>query len=287
MPEQHHWIVTGADSRHFANSRMLVASWWDTNRQLPLAFCDFGLTSAELSEVRSWPVTLLSIPRGLEAPTHSWRRKAALVQYARSLTWRTLSWIDADALILEPLDIIESLLTGFDLMIDVHSMAVGEIMNANTAARLPALDPRDAYFSSGFWSTRSHILLEAWDLLCANVVEAGGLWENDAFVASVYFTRSRVRPVCGNIWHVRGKTSLETCQVLNGRLTFAGIPCVVLHANAGYTQRGDGRRVFRREALRQIQDHFEHRFFQLQQARFSVSQKSVALADVLPKSNGS
>jgi hypothetical protein len=58
---QTQWIVTGADSHHFANSRMLVASWWDTNRHLPLAYCDFGLTPEQLSEVRSWPVTVLPV----------------------------------------------------------------------------------------------------------------------------------------------------------------------------------------------------------------------------------
>jgi hypothetical protein len=166
-----HWIVTGANAQHFANSRMLVASWWDTNRQIPLAVCDFGLTSDQLEEVRSWPVTLLALPRALDAETHGWRRKAGLNQYVHTLSWRTLTWVDADAVILESLADVESLIEGYDLLIDAHRMAIGEILcDPTTTAQLLPLDRRDAYFSSGFWSTRSQVLLDTWDTLCAKVV---------------------------------------------------------------------------------------------------------------------
>src|ERR1700740_742028 len=70
---QTQWILTGADFQHFANSRMLVASWWDTNRHLPLAYCDFGLTPEQLIEVQSWPVTVLPVPAALAGSTHAWR----------------------------------------------------------------------------------------------------------------------------------------------------------------------------------------------------------------------
>jgi hypothetical protein len=265
---QRHWIVTGADSLHFVNSRMLIASWWETNRHLPLAYCDFGLTATQLDEVRSWPVTVLSTPPGL-GNSHPWRRKAALIQYTSGLAWETLTWVDADAVLLDSLGDVRALVEGYDLLVDAHPMAIGEITLPETAALLPAMDPRDAYFAAGFWITSSRSLLNTWDELCARVAGVGNLWEGDAFVAAVYVTRARVRTVCGNIWHVRGKTSIETAELANGRLEFAGFPCVVLHANAGYTLREDGRRVFVRKVLREIQDRFERRFFELRRASFS------------------
>ncbi len=263
-----HWIVTGADAHHFANSRLLVASWCDTNRSLPLAFCDFGLTEDQRRAVQLWPVTLLDIPTLLSSATHGWRRKAGLIHYVEALKWETLTWIDADAMLLVELGNTGALLDGYDLAIDAHPMAIGEIVSAEAATRLPTMDPRDAYFSSGFWLTSSGTLLRAWDELCSRVTGVGELWENDAFVAAVYSTRARVRTLCGNIWHVRGRTSIETAEVVNGRLTFAGFECVVLHANAGYVVRKDGRRVFLRKPLQAIQDHFEHRFCELRKEGF-------------------
>lgn len=266
-----HWIVTGADSSHFVNSRMLVASWWETNRELPLAYCDFGLTPEQVTEVRSWPVTFFPIPPELKSATHPWRRKAGLIQYIADLGWNTLIWVDADAILLHPLHNVGFLLEGYDLLIDAHRMAIGEIMRPETAALLPPLDARDAYFSSGFWITTSPALLNTWDKLCASVVGVGNLWENDAFVAAVYAIRPHMRTVCGNIWHVRGVTSLQTADFTNGRLAFAGYPCVVLHANAEYTLREDGRRVFTRRSLREVQDRLEQRFFELRAIGFDPS----------------
>jgi hypothetical protein len=180
----------------------------------------------------------------------------------------TQSRIDADAVFLSPLGDPGSLLEGYDLLIDAHRMAVGEIVRPETAALLPPMDLRDAYYSSGFWITSNPALLTAWDELCSRTAGVGNLWENDAFVAAVYATRARVRTVCGNIWHVRGMTSLDTAEPANGGLTFGSFPCVVLHANAGYTLREDGRRVFVRAALREIQDDLERRFFELRRAGF-------------------
>lgn len=265
---QRQWIVTGADSNHFANSRMLVASWWETNRHLPLAYCDFGLTPEQLSEVRTWPVTVLPVPPALAGSRHPWRCKAGLIQYLSGLPWSVVTWIDADAVLLSSLGDTAALTEGYDLLLDAHVMAIGQITLPETAALLPAMDPRDAYYSAGFFITPSRSLLATWDDFCARVCGVGNLWEGDAFVAAVYATKARVRTVCGNIWHVRGKTSIQTSEIVNGRLTFGGFPCVVLHANADYTLREDGRRVFVREPLRVIQDHFEQRFFELRATDF-------------------
>jgi hypothetical protein len=265
---QPQWIVTGADSHHFANSRLLVASWWETNRHLPLAYCDFGLTQEQLDEIRSWPVTLLPIPPALARSTHAWRYKAGLIQYLAVLPWKVVTWIDADAILLTSLGDTASLTEGYDLLVDAHVMAIGEITLPETAALLPPMDPRDAYFGAGFWITSSRRLLATWDEFCGRAEGIGNLWEGDAFVAAVYDTKTRVRTVCGNIWHVRGKTSIQTSEITNGRLTFGGFPCVVLHANAEYTLREDERRVFVRETLREIQDQFERRFFELRARNF-------------------
>src|ERR1700722_9658328 len=142
---QTQWIVTGADLHHFANSRMLVASWWDTNRHLPLAYCDFGLTPEQLSEVRSWPVTVLPVPPALAGSKHAWRGKAGLIHYLSGLPWKVVTWVDADAVLLTSLGDTASLTEGYDLLLDAHVMAIGEVTLPETAALLPPMVPRDAY----------------------------------------------------------------------------------------------------------------------------------------------
>src|SRR5271154_2689616 len=97
---QTQWIVTGADLHHFANSRMLVASWLETNRHLPVAYCDFGLTPEQLREVRSGPVTGLPAPPARAGGTHACRCKAGLIQYLSGLPWSVVTRIDADAVLL-------------------------------------------------------------------------------------------------------------------------------------------------------------------------------------------
>jgi hypothetical protein len=256
-------IVTGSDSAHFVNSQMLVASWWDTNRETPFAYCDFGLTPDQVAEVQTWPVIYVPSPLPGKHFSHPWRAKAAVLRYVSGLSWTNLVWIDADALLLQSLSRVSRLMQGYDLLIDAHQMSVGEIVLPETQVLLPDLELEDAYFSAGFWVTSSRPLLEEYDRACEVVVFKGNLWEGDAFVAAVYRTRARIRTVCGSIWHVRGKTSHETVDMSDGVLSFAGFPCIVLHANANYTLREDGRRIFKRDILREIQDRWEARFLEL------------------------
>jgi ADP-heptose:LPS heptosyltransferase/polysaccharide pyruvyl transferase WcaK-like protein len=253
-------IVTGADRTHFANSKMLVASWWRHNRELPFCYCDYGLSEDQKREVSRWPVRLLETPAEF-AGAGGWRCKAGLIRYLKfcGSAWKNAIWIDADALFLQPLPDVNALMEGYDLLIDAHRQSVGEIVERVNLDLLP-LDPGDAYFSSGFWITSSESFLALWDELVERVCGRGNLWENDAFVAAVYSARCRVRTVCGNIWHSRGATSLNTCALKEGELRFADAPVRILHANDGYTVRADGRRVFNRPELKCVQDLYEEEF---------------------------
>src|SRR3954463_12045967 len=132
------WIITGLDSAHFANCKQLLASWFDSNRNIPLAIADFGLTPDHAREIKSWPVRFL--PRTLATNAigefnHAWRAKAALIHYASALgPWKHLVWIDADALLLQPLGNLATLLDGYDLLLDAHRMSLGEIILPDTRA---------------------------------------------------------------------------------------------------------------------------------------------------------
>jgi hypothetical protein len=160
---------------------------------------------------------------------------------------------------LQPLPDLADLLSGYDLVIDAHTMSVGEVARPETRRHLP-LSETDAYFSSGFWITRSVRLLEQWDRLVESVVGRGNLWENDAFVAAVYSSGAKIRPVCGNIWHVRGTTSVQSVEVRDHTVFHGGYPALVLHANWFFTVRADGRRVFDRPELAAVQDFYENMY---------------------------
>ncbi|MBI5766597.1 MAG: hypothetical protein HZA93_02300 [Verrucomicrobia bacterium] len=255
-------ITTGANGAHFANLTMLIASWQVAQPGWPLVICDYGLDADQVS--------LLRTVRGLQvvaaagkALTHAWEGKSRLGEYVEAgpRDWHTLVWIDADALLLEPLPELDELLVGYDVLIDAHVQSIGEIMHECNRVSL-GVRRDDAYFSSGFWVQRRGCLLESYARGAAVVRGQGNLWENDAFVAAIYSERLKVRTVCGGVWHARGKTSLATCETAGLRAFHAGQPIHVLHANDGYTLRADGRRIFRRPELAAIQDHFERQFWE-------------------------
>jgi polysaccharide pyruvyl transferase WcaK-like protein len=253
-------IITGTDDGHYINSRMLISSWWKHCREIPLLFCDYGMTPEHAAEVRRWPVWYEPRPRDL-ADGDGWRCKAGMIRFLNEcgVEWENLIWIDADAIFLQPLPSIAELMRGYDLLIDAHRLPAGEIIQPVNLARLP-VDPADAYFSSGFWITNSRPFLERWDQLVERVIGTGNLWENDAFVAAAYETRCSIRTIAGNVWHTRGMTSLNTAEFKDGELSYAGMPIRVLHANDGYTTREDRRRVFNRPTLAMIQDHYDTLF---------------------------
>lgn len=263
--EGHHWVATGADEEYFASARLLVASWWEHSRCLPLLFCDFGLTAAQRDEAAAWPVHLVAAPEALtDAPPR--RAKAGLTRYldAAGALWKSVTWIDADAMLLRPLPQFEEIASGYDLVCDATALPVAEAMDPATLAVLP-LDPADAYYVAGVWTATSHRLLEAFDHFAGALLPLGQFHEGDALTAAIYATRARVRTVCGNIWHVRGSAGLDTVAVDGEWLGYAGQQSYVLHANRRFMVREDGQRVLNRDVLRAIQARLE----QLYQANLS------------------
>lgn len=251
-------IVTGADRTHFVNSKLLLASWWEHNRSLRFVYCDFGLTAEQRAEVMDWPVLLRAAPPAAQG-AHPWLSKSMIGDFIADLAWKYVIWIDADAVFLRPLPPLDTVMDGYDLLIDPHPKSVGEIAYPATVDAL-RLEGSDAYFSSGFWITSSRDLLRRWKDLTHTVLHYRRNWENDAFVAAIYQSRARIRPVSGHVWHARTNTSAATCQLIDGVLTHAGVPIYVLHANSGFTVRSDGRRVFDRQILRDVQDRYELAF---------------------------
>jgi hypothetical protein len=176
-----------------------------------------------------------------------------------AIPWDILMWIDADALFASPVPELAPLLAGYDMIIDAHVQSVGEIVHDCNLAPL-GLRKDDAYFSAGWWVARRGCLLDSYERFTAAVQGRGNLWECDAFVAAVYTEKLKIRPVCGGVWHSRGKTSLFSCEVRGLQPFHAGQPVYVLHANDGYTVRSDGRRILARPELAAIQDHYEDVF---------------------------
>lgn len=249
-------IVTGADSNHFANLRVLVGSWMANMEFVSLVVCDFGMTQEQLEEL-SGITGLFVLPR-LPQVTHPWQGKSLVGRYLQSVSepWGILMWIDADALFNHPLPDLAHLIEGYDVLIDAHRQSVGEIVEACNLDRLP-LRVDDAYFSSGWWVVRRGCLVDSYEHFTATLHGNRNLWENDAFVAAIYDGRLRVRTLCGSVWHARGKTSLHSCEVINGKAYHAGQPIYVLHANDGYHLRSDARRILNRPELAGIQRHYE------------------------------
>jgi hypothetical protein len=252
-------ILTGSNADFFPNLRVLIGSWLENMYAFPLAVCDFGLTDMQKRELRRVPrLQLLELER---APGHPWLGKSLAGKYLdRSpLPWEILMWIDADALFASPLPPLAPLLDGYDMLADAHIQAIGEIA---PAARRESLNLRtdDAYFSAGWWVARRGVLLDSYELLCSQVEQRERLWEGDAFVAAIYREKLKIRPICGSIWHSRGKTSLFNCEVEGIIPMHAGHPIYVLHANAGYARRADGRRILNNPKLAQIQAHYERTY---------------------------
>jgi hypothetical protein len=249
-------IVTGADAAHFANLRVLIGSWAAHLPSWPLSVCDYGLLADQKRELFHWAnLRILPPPAPI---THPWQGKSLIGGFLRgeARAWSNLMWIDADAFFASAVPPLGPLMAGYDLLIDAHVQSVGEITQDCNLAPLE-LRKDDAYFSAGWWVARRGCLLENYAVLCAKVQGQGNLWEGDAFVAAIYREKLKIRTVCGSVWHARGKTSLSTCEVRGLEVLHAGQPIYVVHANAGYAVRPDGRRVLARPELAAVQDHYE------------------------------
>ena len=257
------YFVTGADHNLFENSKFLIGSWLKTNSDIPLIYCNFGLNETQrkkLSHISGMQV--IDLP---EAGSRTgWECKANLYQYLDKAQIRSkiIVWVDADAIILQRIPEIKKLIQGYDILVDVHIQSIGEIMCDENISILN-LNPLDSYFSSGFWILNKPSFLKTWAMLTEKVKFCGNLWENDAFVASIYHEYMKIRPINGNIWHCRGMTSLQSCNVKNGVVYYEKFPIIILHTNAFYNTSSDGRRTFENPDLAAIQNYYEKQFLNI------------------------
>lgn len=253
-------IVTGADAYHFSNLHILIGSWKVNNPTLPLLVCDFGFTPNQVELLKTIS-GVVYLPRKGVAFTHPWEGKAAIIDFLKEYTkpYEVLIWIDADALFVSPYPNLAQLIKGYDMIIDPHINSIAEIMHE---CNIEVLNVRkeDPYFSAGCWIARKGVLLENYHTFTQRVKGKGNLWECDAFVAAIYHEKLKLLEVDGWVWHSRGKTSLATCTVKDLNAFHNGQLIYVLHANAEYTVRNDGRRIFNRLELAKIQDYYEAYF---------------------------
>ena len=249
-------IVTGSDAYHFSNLCVLIGSWKINNPLIPLAVCDYGLLPDQIEELKRIE-GLFYLSNISAAFVHPWEGKAALKDFLTNYKnpWEILIWIDADALFLNPYPDLCGLMVGYDMILDAHIESIGHIMHE---CNREVLNVRrdDAYFSAGCWIARKGVLLDTYKRLTALVRGKGNLWECDAFVASIYHESLKIRTVNGGIWHSRGKTSLSTCEVRSGQVYHEGQLVYVIHANAHYDVQKDGRRIFNRADLAEIQNYY-------------------------------
>jgi len=173
-----------------------------------------------------------------------------------NVSWEIVMWVDADAFFNRRLPCPAPLLEGYDVLIDAHRLSAGEAVGDR---RLQGLRVRsdDAFFSAGWWVARRGCLLQSYLSLADKLHGGGRLWDSLAFTAAIYEEKLRIRTVCGNIWHARGATSLQTCEVHDGRAWHGDSLIFVVHSNACYRLRNDGRRILKRKALAKLQDHYE------------------------------
>lgn len=253
-------VITGADAYHFSNLKVLIGSWKVNNPKLPLCVCDFGF-SAEQIEILKRIEGLHYLPNEGEAFSHPWEGKAAIKDFLKGYTrsYEILVWIDADALFASPYPNLSDLIKGYDMIIDPHINTIEDIMHECNREILD-VKKKDPYFSAGCWIARCGVLLENYHKLTQLVKGKGNLWECDAFVAAIYHENLRLNKVDGGVWHSRGKTSLASCVVVGLMAYHDGHSIYVLHANADYSVREDGRRIFIRPELAKIQDFYEKHF---------------------------
>ncbi len=255
-----HWIVTGADEDYFASARLLIASWAQHSPSAPLLFCDFGLSPEQRAEAAAWPVRKMGLPPELVGASRR-RAKAGLVHFldAAKIQWRWVTWIDPDAVLLRAFPQMEEIADGYDLLCEAPDVAAAEAIDVAGLAAL-SLDPADACFDAGFWTSTSYRLLQSFDRFSEALIARGEFHERDALTAAVYATRSRVRPFAASMWQVHGGHALDTVAVDGDWIGFAGQQSYVLRADSRFVIRDDGLRLLNRDVLRGVQMRFEARY---------------------------
>jgi hypothetical protein len=249
-------IATGCDSNFFPNLRILLGSWMTHMADFEIVVCDFGLTKTQIDEIILTPrLRILSTPKVIDEP---WFGKTLIYTLLGECINEidALMWIDADAFFNSRLPDIWPILEGYDILIDAHIQSVGELSDIKNI-RDYSLRKDDAYFSAGCWIARPGNFLKRYQDI-GSVTRDRIFWEPDAFVSAIYLEKLKIRTINGSIWHSRGKTSLKTCSINNLTAFHHNQPIYVIHANAFYHVRKDGRRILNRPKLAQLQDHYEN-----------------------------
>lgn len=95
--------VTGANEAYFPMICMLLESHAEFSNGHKLWVCDFGLSNEQQLFLKKEDV-LLARPPTLAAGLHPFYYKASLSEYLQDVDFETLLWLDADCLIVGPLD---------------------------------------------------------------------------------------------------------------------------------------------------------------------------------------
>ena len=239
-----HWIATGAGRESFADLRLTVASWWRHNRELPLMVCDFGMTAEQREEAAGWPVALI------ESGARQGKAALAASLLAAGADWKSVTWIDSDAIFLRSLPALDEWMLEYDVAAAVASTR--PVLSAAAREVVP-LEAVDAWLCSACFTTASAPLLDAYARVAAALDACACGCADAALTAAAHAVRARLRPLSAPQWIVRGADQLDGVAV-DGDWAGCGGECVfVLSADSRYVVREDGRRVFTRDLLRAIQ----------------------------------
>jgi ADP-heptose:LPS heptosyltransferase len=224
--------------------RLTVASWWRHNRELPLLVCDFGMTAEQREEAAVWPVALIE--------SDARQGKAALADslLAAGADWKSVTWIDSDAIFLRTLPALDEWMLEYDVAAAVASTR--PVLSA-AARQVVPLAAVDAWLCSACFTTASAPLLDAYSRVAAALGACACGCADAALTAAAHTVRARLRPLSAPLWIVRGADQLDRVAVDGDWAGCAGECVFVLSADSRYVVREDGRRVFTRDLLRAIQ----------------------------------
>jgi hypothetical protein len=228
-------LVTGGDKAYFLMGCMLVHSLKKWAPRLPVYFLDFGLERAQRKFLDSI-CTVLRQPNDLAQGRHQHYYKGAMGEYARSVSWTTLIWLDSDMIAVGPVG--EGIKRVLRQMESERSEAAASIDSCGTignfiASGLPmapfveaveanGIARSDPYFNTGFVACRSQAFLDAWFEITASFPEHT-VFEQNAFNVIVR-KRSLPTVLAANEWNVHGKLLPAKAAALGDSL--------VLHATS-------------------------------------------------------
>ena len=248
-------IVTGCENTFFPNLSVLIGSWLSHMGDFEIAVCDFGLSEIQKHELSGISgLRILSSDEKIETP---FAGKTLIFTFLGEIVnqFNAIMWIDADAFFNSRLPDILSILHGYDILIDSHIQSIGEISDRRNI-EVCGLRKDDSYFSAGFWIAQPGNFLKVYEEIGTATRDRYYFWEADAFVSAIYREKLKIRTISGAVWHCRGKTSLDSCVVRGLTAYHLDQPIYVIHANAYYWVKKNGRRILYRPTLAKLQQHY-------------------------------